>query len=434
MTSQRALDTSPEPTPPASLRASPWYMLSVLAVVNVVNWADRQVVPILFPGIRSDIGLTDTQLGIVGGLAFSVIYAVASFGFGWAADHTVRKAVIIVGLVIWSVATAAGGIATGFGSLFVARLFTGAGEASLYPAAMSLIAERFPVAGRGRAMGVFGASAAVGGGLGVALGGYLAETVGWRNVFFLYGGAGLLLAPLVLTIPEARRDAHGDATAEPATRVLGLLIRDRRLLMVWAAGLVMMAGSFGYASWVPSFFVRMRGFEIAEAGYFFGMAALCGGVVGGLVGGVLADRFRRRRLAGELVLSALAAALAVPLVSIVLASTSTPVLVVAGLLGPVAIYAFFPPLGTVITELVPQHRLGLAYAVNILFLAGIGQGLGPVVVGRVSDATGSLVAGLATTVVAMGVASVIALAAGHVVRRGVRSEKSSSDQRDASAP
>ena len=395
-------------------------MLSVLAVVNVINWADRQVVPILFPGIRNDIGLTDTQLGIVGGLAFSIIYAVASFGFGWAADHTVRKAVIVTGLVIWSVATAASGVATGFGSLFAARLFTGMGEASLYPAAMSLIAERFPVAGRGRAMGVFGASAAVGGGLGVALGGYLAETIGWRNVFFLYGGAGLFLAPLVLTIPEARRDAHGDGSSEPPARVLGELIRDRRLLMVWAAGLVMMAGGFGYASWVPSFFVRTRGFEVAEAGYFFGLAALCGGVVGGLFGGVFADRFRRRRLAGELVLSAVAAALAVPLVSVVLASTSMPVLVVAGLLGPVVIYAFFPPLGTVITELVPQRRLGLAYAVNILFLAGVGQGLGPVMVGRISDATGSLVAGLATTVAAMGVASVIALAAGRVIRRDAR--------------
>ena len=399
------------------MRDSPWYMLSVLALVNVVNWADRQVVPILFPGIRNDIGLSDTQLGIVGGLAFSIIYAVASFGFGWAADHTVRKAVIVVGLVIWSAATAASGIAAGFDSLFAARLFTGMGEASLYPAAMSLIAEHFPVAGRGRAMGVFGASAAVGGGLGVALGGYLAETIGWRNVFFLYGAAGIVLAPLVLTIPEARRDAHGDGSSEPPARVLGKLIRDRRLLMVWAAGTVMMAGGFGYASWVPSLFVRMRGYEVAEAGYFFGMAALSGGVVGGLLGGVFADRFRRRRLAGELVLSALAAALAVPLVGVVLASTSTPVLVVAGLLGPVAIYAFFPPLGTVITELVPQRRLGLAYAVNILFLAGIGQGLGPVLVGRVSDASGSLLTGLATTVVAMGVASVLAFAAGRVIRR-----------------
>ena len=99
---------------------------------------------------------------------------------------------------------------------------------------------------------------------------------------------------------------------------------------------------------------------------------------------------------------------AMPLVSLVLASRSMPLLVVGGILGPVAIYAFFPPLQTVLTEIVPQRRLGLAYAVHILFLAGVGQGLGPYVVGRISDATGSLVPALGATVVLMGVASALA--------------------------
>jgi MFS family permease len=392
-------------------------MLAVITAVNAVNWADRQVVPILFPAIRGEIELTDTELGVIGGLAFSLVYAVSSFAFGYAADRTIRRNVVVFGLVVWSVATAASGLASGYGSLFAARFFTGAGEASLYPATMSLIAERFPVAGRGRAMGIFGAAAAVGGGIGVGLGGRLAEAVGWRNVFFIYGAAGLLLVPLLLSVPEARRETHADRRAEPAGRVLGELFRDRRLLMVWTSGLVMMAAAFGYVSWVPSYFVRARGFEVSEAGYLVGIAAMAGGVVGSMLGGTLADRFRRRRLAGELTLSALAAALSVPLIAVVLASTSTPVLVVAGVLAPVAIYAFFPPLQTVLTEIVPQRRLGLAYAINILFLAGIGQGVGPVVVGRISDATGSLLTGLAVTVAGMGAASLLVLAAGHVVRR-----------------
>ena len=164
--------------------------------------------------------------------------------------------------------------------------------------------------------------------------------------------------------------------------------------------------------------MRARGFEVAEAGYLVGIAAMIGGVVGSMLGGTFADRFRQRRLAGELTLSALAAALSMPLIALVLASTSTPLLVVAGVLGPVAIYAFFPPLQTVLTEIVPQRRLGLAYAINILFVAGIGQGLGPVVVGGISDTSGSLVAGLAVTVAGMGAASLLALAAGRVVRRG----------------
>jgi len=199
--------------------------------------------------------------------------------------------------------------------------------------------------------------------------------------------------------------------------VIRELLSDRRLLSLWVAGCIMIGAGFGYGAWVPSFLVRTRGFEVAVAGYLFGVAALTGGVAGSLLGGVLADRFRRRRLAGELDLSAVAALLAMPLVALVLASTSLPLLVVGGVLGPVAIYAFFPPLQTVLTEIVPQRRLGMAYAINILFMAGIGQALGPFVVGRVSDATGSLVTGLAITVVAMGVASALALATGHVVRR-----------------
>lgn len=406
-------------TPAAAIswRNSPWYMLAVITAVNAVNWADRQVVPILFPGIRADLALTDTQLGVIGGLAFSLIYAVSSFAFGYASDRTIRRNVIVVGLVIWSVATAASGLATGFGSLFAARFFTGAGEASLYPATMSLIAERFPVTGRGRAMGIFGSAAAVGGGLGVGLGGYLSEAVGWRNVFFIYGAAGLAFVPLLLSVQEARRDFSGDNQPEPGGRVVGELLRDRRLLAVWTAGLVMMAAAFGYGAWIPSFFVRVRGFEVAEAGYLFGAAALTGGVAGSLLGGILADRFRRRRLAGELDLSAMVAVLAMPLVVLVLTATGLPLLLVGGLLGPVAIYAFFPPLQTVLTEIVPQRRLGLAYAINILFLAGIGQALGPFVVGRVSDATGSLVTGLGVTVAAMAGASALAVAAGRVVRR-----------------
>jgi MFS family permease len=391
-------------------------MLAVITAVNAVNWADRQVVPILFPGIRDELGLSDTELGIIGGLAFSFVYAVASFGFGYGADRSIRRNIIIAGLIVWSAATAASGLATGFASLFAARFFTGIGEASLYPATMSLIGERFPVAGRGRAMGIFGAAAAVGGGLGVALGGYLSETLGWRTVFFLYGAAGLVLVPFLLSVPEARREPHPSGSDSPA-RIVGGLLRDRRLLMVWSAGLVMIAAGFGYASWIPSFFVRERGFDVTQAGYLFGAAAVVGGMAGSLLGGVWADRLRRRRLAGELDGSAIAAAVAMPLVALVLVAANLPLLVIGGLLGPVAIYAFFPPLQTVMTEIVPARRLGLAYAINILFLAGIGQALGPYVVGTLSDATGSLVIGLSVTVAAMGVASILALAAGRIVRR-----------------
>src|SRR6185369_13052661 len=146
----------------STFRQGNGYLLTVLTITSTMNWADRQVVPILFPGIRADLGLTDTELGIIGGLAFSLIYAITGFAFGVAADRTIRVYVIAFGLTVWSVATAAGAFATSFGTLFWARFFTGIGEASLFPCAISLIGERFPPERRGQALGIFGMSAAIG--------------------------------------------------------------------------------------------------------------------------------------------------------------------------------------------------------------------------------------------------------------------------------
>jgi MFS transporter, Spinster family, sphingosine-1-phosphate transporter len=398
-----------------SLRASPWFLVFALTCVGTVNWADRQVVPILFPGIRSELGLSDTELGMIGGLAFSLIYALSSFVFGRAADSGIRRNLVAIGLVMWSAATAAGALATGFGSLFAARFLTGIGEASLYPSAMSLIAERFPVASRGRAMGVFGTSAALGGGVGVGLGGALAQLLGWRAVFVCYGVIGLAALPLLLSVPEAPRARHPDG-ATTAWSVVGTLLRDRRLLMVWSAGMVMMASAFGYSTWAPSFFVRVRGLDVAESGRLFGTALLVGGVAGSLLGGTFADRRRRRRLAGELDVSAAAALISAPLAFLALTLTWPAAYAVLTIVTPIAIFAFFPSLQTVIVEIVPPERHGLAYAINILFLAGIGAAAGPFVVGVVSDATGSLGAALVVPVAGMVIAAALIAAAGRAVR------------------
>lgn len=398
-----------------NLRASPWLLLAVLTFVNASNWAERQVVPILFPGIRESLGLSDTELGIVGGVAFSFIYAVSSFGFGRAADRSLRRTVIVVGLVLRSFATASGGLANGFGSLFAARFFTGIGEASLFPAAMSLLAERFPAVSRGRAMGIFGSAAALGGGLGVALGGVLAQHFGWRSVFVIYGLVGLLLVPFVLALPEAPRTLRAEHD-ERARDVVKDLLRDVRLVTIWVAGTLTFGAGMAYAAWVPSFLVRDHGFDVAQAGYVFGLAVVVGGVAGSLIGGFAADRAARRRFAGQLDVSALAALIACPCVLVSILTTWAPVYITFAVLTPVAVFAFFPAVQTTLVEIVPPHRHGLAYALNILFLSGIGSAFGPYVIGAVSDATHSLRFALGATAAAMVLGGLLIALAGRVVR------------------
>ncbi len=397
-------------------RHSNAYLLTVLTITSTMNWADRQVVPILFPGIRAELGLSDTELGIIGGLAFSLIYAVTGFAFGIAADRTIRVYVIAFGLTVWSLATAAGAFASGFGTLFWARFFTGIGEASLFPCAISLIGERFPPERRGQALGIFAMSAAIGAGLGVGLGGRLAEVLGWREVFLIYGGTGLLLLPLVLSLPEAAR-VRTPAQRELPTKVLRELLADPRLLSMWIGGLVAIASALGFAAWAPSYFVRERGLGVTEAGALFGIGALVGGIGGSLLGGMLADRRRLVRVAGGLDVSWGSALLAAPLVMITINVDSPWIFAPVGFVSLIAIYAIFPALQTVMLSLVPKERHGLASALNVFFLGGIGSALGPFVIGVASDRFGSLHTALVVPMLGLVLAALLIARAGRLARR-----------------
>lgn len=413
-TPARQADTAQSPRS-NGLRDRPGYLLVVLCVATTINWADRQVVPILFPAIRTELGLTDTQLGVIGGLAFSLIYALSSFAFGRAADYGLRTRIIAFGLLMWSLATAAGGLAQGFPSLFAARFFIGMGEASLYPCALSLIAERYPPERRGRALGFLGTAAALGGGIGVYLGGLIADAVGWREVFFLYGFVGLLLIPVVLSVPEARRP-QADGEREPFVPALRELVADRRLVGVWMAGTAMIAAAVAFATWLPSFYVRERGVDVRMTGMVFGLSMFLGGSLGSLLGGHFSDVRRRVRKGGDLDVALVAACCAVPLVTLTLAPVASWIQLTAVVLAPVTIYAFFPSLQTTLVEIVPPRRHGIVYALHMFCLSGLGAAIGPFVVGAVSDRTGNLLAALSVIPIAMAVAAVLSFRTGRRVR------------------
>ena len=395
-------------------RHSRAYLLAVLTLVGTVNWADRQVVPILFPAIRKDLGLNDIELGTIGGLAFSLIYAISSFGFGYAADRLLRKYTLAFGLVAWSIATAASGLAVDFWTLFWARFFTGVGEASLYPCALSLIAERIAPQQRGRALGIFAAAAALGGGLGVGLGGRLAQSLDWRSVFFIYGAAGLICLPAVLSLPEGRR-TRSVADSESSWVAVRAALADRRLRWLWLTGTLAMASGQGFAAWVPSYFVRELGLDITSAGALFGAAALIGGIVGGFAGGTLADRRRRLRTGGEFDV-AFAAAFSGALLVLLTLQGRGAASALGGLLATLAIYALFPGLLSAMLSFVPAHRHGVTGAINTLCLGGIGAATGPFIVGAASDGLGDLHAALYLPVAGLIASGLSAVRAGQVTR------------------
>ena len=398
-----------------ALLRSRWFALAVLTLVGAFNWADRQVVPILFPGIRADLGLSDTQLGIIGGLAFSLIYAVSALAFGYAADRYLRTRIIVFGLVLWSAATAASGLATGFWSLFAARFFTGIGEATLYPCALSIIGERFSLHERGKAIGIYQASAAIGGGLGIGLGGALFARLGWRNVFFLYGGAGLLMIPFLLSLHESPRPTSTSA-ADSAGAALRDLLKDRRLRWLWGTGTLAIACGQGFGAWGPSYLVRELEYDVAAAGAVFGVAGLGGGILGGILGGFLADRCRRARLGGEFDVATGAALTAGAFLTVLLSAGHGPLTAASGIVATLAIYSLFPGVLSAMLSMVPAKRHGLGGAVNAILFGGVGAASGPFVVGAISDAQGSLHTALSVPTVGLFATAVIAAITGRIMR------------------
>lgn len=399
-----------------SWRGGATFLLVTLTLVNTSNWADRQVVPILVPAIKENLALSDTELGLISGPAFTLIYAAAAFLFGYLADRSSRRAVILFGLVVWSLATAASGFAHSFWTLSAARFLTGIGAASLYPCAMSLITDGFEADKRGKAMGIVGASTAMGSGLGIGLGGWLVQQLGWREVFWIYGAAGLLVLPLLLAMQEpARAPMPEHEDHEPPLRIVRESLRDPRLLAIWASGTLLITAATGWVTWAPTFFVRDLGFDLGEIGLVFGVAQLFGGVAGSVIGGQLGDRLRAKRFAAQLRVAAAAGIFTAPILGVALMQSSHAVLVTAAVLGPLVIFAAFPNLQTVIAEIVPARRLGLTFAVHVLFLSGIGAAAGPFLVGWLSDATGSLRAALLLPVVATLLSGLLALWAERVV-------------------
>jgi MFS family permease len=283
---------------------------------------------------------------------------------------------------------------------------------------MSLLADAYPAERRGRAIGLIGASTALGGGLGIGLGGWLVPLIGWRHVFLAYGAAGLVAIPLLLVMIEpARAHDHATEVHDPPLRIVGDALGDVRLMSIWFTGMVMLTAATGWLTWAPTYFVRELNFDLGQTGVVFGFAQLFGGVAGSLAGGRLGDSFRKKGYAAQLQVSALAAAVSAPIVGVSLMHDVPHwVLMVAAALGPFAIFASLPNLQSMVAEIVPPKRLGLTFAVHMLFLAGIGSALGPFLVGWASDATGSLRTALFVPLIAAALSAVGAVIAERIVR------------------
>lgn len=361
------------------------FALAMLLLVYTFNFVDRQILGILASAIKADLQLSDKQLGLLGGLAFALLYSTLAIPLAWLADRTSRTWVITFSLALWSLFTGLCGFTTSFGQLFAARIGVGVGEAGGIAPSYAVIADMFPPRSRARALAVYSLGIPLGSAAGVMLGGYIAARVDWRAAFFVVGGAGVLLAPLFrLVVREPLRDAPVAGRA-PVGRVFAILAAKPSfwLLALGAASSSMLG--YGLAFWLPSLLKRSFHLDLVQTAQFYGAALLIGGVPGILLGGVIGDRFGGRDRAIYARAPAIAFLVAVPLFAAGIMSTSTVAAFLFFLIPQALVYLWLAPIVTAVQHLVPAHMRATASASFLLINNLIGLGAGSFALGAVSD-------------------------------------------------
>jgi predicted MFS family arabinose efflux permease len=371
-------------------RANRAYVLFILVVVYTFNFIDRQIVGILAVPIKTDLGLSDSQLGLMGGLAFALFYTGLGIPVAMLADRFSRTWIMTAALTIWSAMTAVCGLATNFWQLFAARLGVGVGEAGGVAPAYSLISDFFPPGERARALGIYSFGIPIGSAIGIVFGGVIASMINWRWAFFIVGLAGIVIAPIFrMTISEPprgqydrRREDIGSASLRQILHALSH--KPGFWLLSLGASCSSMMG-YGVFFWLPSFFVRSYGLTLLDASLFYGAILLVGGLAGIWAGGWLGDRFGQRRYALYARIPAFAFLATIPFYVLgVLSPTLTVSFFV--LLVPTALgLVWLGPIISVIQHLVRPDMRATASAVFLFINNLIGIGLGTYAIGFLSD-------------------------------------------------
>lgn len=367
-------------------------MLWTLLVVYVFNFLDRQIVNILAEPIRKDLNLSDTQIGLMTGLAFALFYTVLGLPIARYADKptTDRGRLIAVALAIWSAMTALCGLAQNFVQLLLARIGVGVGEAGCTPAAHSLIADRVPAEKRASAMAFYALGIPLGSLLGMVVGGYLADVLGWRKAFLLVGAPGVLLAFFVVMMvkDKGRLAAAADKPVhapESMAVTLKSLLASRTFLILLAAASACSFLSYGKTTWTTIFFQRTHGMTPGEVGFWFGLWGGLAGMLGTWLGGWLADKFGKHDRRHVITAPAIGMAIAVPIAISAYFATDWRIALVLLMLPTVLNSLYYGPVFSSTQGLVPLRHRAMASAVLLFCQNLIGLGLGPLFFGMLSD-------------------------------------------------
>lgn len=368
--------------------------LWILLVVYIFNFLDRQIVNILAEPIARDLKLSDTQIGLMTGLAFALFYTVLGLPIARYADRstTSRPRLIAVALAIWSGMTALCGLAQNYTQMLLARIGVGVGEAGCTPAAHSLISDMVPKERRASALAFYALGIPIGTVLGMVIGGQLADAIGWRKAFVVVGLPGIALALVVLFVmkdPRRLRTAEQLADTPPqisSGAAIRAIFGSRALVLLMIAASSAAFLSYGKTTWATIFFQRTHDLSPGEVGLYFGLINGLAGIAGTWLGGKLADRYGATNRRHVLTAPAIGMLVAVPLAYFAYAAASWQTALVLLIVPTLLNSLYYGPTYSAVQGLVAPQARAMAAAVLLFFQNLIGLGLGPLLFGMLSDA------------------------------------------------
>ena len=369
-------------------------MLGVLVLANVFAFIDRQLMTILLEPIKAEFDASDTAMGFLTGFAFAVFYAFVGIPVARLADNWSRRNILAMSMVIWSAMTALCGLAANFWQMALLRVGVGVGEAGGTPPSHSLIASYFPSEKRSTAMGIFGTGTQIGVLVGMFGGAVIAEQIGWRWAFFVFGLPGVLVGALVALVVKEPVRRYAAPTASMLSDIASLWRIPAFAILAFATGFTTLAG-YGMGTWFPSFLIRVHGLTLTEAGLILGLVGTSGALLGAVGGGILCDKLASRDARWQLRVPSIGAALSVLFLGLFLlwpesqlwrlGELRVPVAVAFLFLGAVVSSFWIGPTYAAVQALAPDHLRSQASALLLLLLNLIGFGLGPMMVGALSD-------------------------------------------------
>lgn len=366
-----------------------WTVVALLWAVCFFNYADRQAIYSVFPLLKTEMGLTDVQLGIVGA-SFMWVYAAAAPLAGIIGDRVARKTVIIGGLIFWSLITVATALSTQYSQLVLCRALEGLGEAFYFPASMSMLSDYHSAATRSRAMSIHQSSVYAGTIAGGTVAGVMAQALGWRSSFYLFGTLGTVLGlVLVVFLREPARETTDEAAPAMSPTATGVteLLKTPMVLILMA---VFVGANFVASivlTWMPSFLYNKFGMSLAAAGFSSTAYLQIASVLGVITGGVLADRLARRRRGGRMMTQAIGLVAGVPFIFVTGWTRSVPILILA-----LAGFGYFKGLYDAniwasLHDVVPVRRR--ATGVGVMNAVGwMGGGFAPVAIAMAAERYG----------------------------------------------